>query len=139
MRTFTVLCKAANVNEFARLLLTNPLSRTRPDFADTTHRRRRPPWLPPRRDGEEFNVSRPPSHCPFLNRSDSRCSDFFNLDQLRHAFKFCFDSYKTCPVYADLLLERQAARQHERNVIQLTISTRYQRTAGAAIPAASGV
>jgi len=36
-------------------------------------------------------------HCPFLNRSDSRCSDNFNIDHLQHAFKFCFGRYKACP------------------------------------------
>ena len=50
-------------------------------------------------------------HCPFLNRSDGRCSEFFSLDHLQHAFEFCFDAYKACPVYAELLGERQERRQ----------------------------
>jgi hypothetical protein len=49
-------------------------------------------------------------HCPFLNRSDQRCSEMFNLDHLQHAFKFCFDDYHECPMYAQLLAERQGRR-----------------------------
>ena len=50
------------------------------------------------------------NHCPFLNRSDHRCSGFFSIEQLRHAFEHCFDAYKSCGVYAELLAERQARR-----------------------------
>ena len=53
-----------------------------------------------------------PTHCPFLNRTDSRCSDHFKLDHLQHAFKFCFGAYKTCPVYLELLLERRVRRMY---------------------------
>ena len=49
-------------------------------------------------------------HCPFLNRSDARCADNFNIDHLQHAFKFCFGRYKACPSYAELLVERTARR-----------------------------
>jgi hypothetical protein len=49
-------------------------------------------------------------HCPFLNRADRRCSEHFSLDHLRHAFEFCFDSYKTCPHYLEMLVERQVKR-----------------------------
>jgi hypothetical protein len=49
-------------------------------------------------------------HCPFLNRSDARCSDYFRLSHLQHAFKYCFDEYQTCPVYAEQLAERQVRR-----------------------------
>ena len=49
-------------------------------------------------------------HCPFLNRSDSRCSEYFRLSHLQHAFKFCFDQYHACPVYAEQLAERQGRR-----------------------------
>jgi len=49
-------------------------------------------------------------HCPFLNRSDRRCSEFFRLSHLQHAFKFCFDEYQSCPVYAEQLAERQERR-----------------------------
>ena len=49
-------------------------------------------------------------HCPFLNRSDQRCSEMFNLDHLQHAFKHCFDQYHACPMYAQLLAERQGRR-----------------------------
>jgi hypothetical protein len=49
-------------------------------------------------------------HCPFLNRADSRCSDFFSIEQLQHAFEHCFHAYKTCAVYQELLVERQARR-----------------------------
>jgi hypothetical protein len=49
-------------------------------------------------------------HCPFLNRADSRCAAHFNLDGLRQAYGICFDRYKTCPVYLELLIERRARR-----------------------------
>src|SRR6185312_6894795 len=35
-------------------------------------------------------------HCPFLNRSDHRCAQHFNLDQLDYALEHCFDKYQTC-------------------------------------------
>ena len=47
------------------------------------------------------------AHCPFLNRTDPRCADHFKLDHLQHAFKYCFASYMTCPVYAQRLFERR--------------------------------
>jgi|SRR5690348_13139462 len=49
-------------------------------------------------------------HCPFLNRADDRCSNNFSLDRLDHAFAFCFGSYAQCPLYAELLDERQFRR-----------------------------
>ena len=50
------------------------------------------------------------SHCPFLNRSDVRCSNHFHLEQLDHAFHFCFDKYQKCPVYLEMLVERRVRR-----------------------------
>ena len=50
------------------------------------------------------------AHCPFLNRSDARCNEVFNLDRLTHAYKYCFDRYVACPRYAQLLTERQHRR-----------------------------
>ena len=49
-------------------------------------------------------------HCPFLNRSDRRCSSFLSLDRISHAFDHCFGEYKSCPVYLELLLERRVRR-----------------------------
>ena len=46
-------------------------------------------------------------HCPFLNRTDSRCAEHLKIDQLGHAFEYCFDVYAACPVYLDLLIERR--------------------------------
>ena len=46
-------------------------------------------------------------HCPFLNRTDSRCSNHFSLDRLGHAFQYCFGQYKACPTYLELLVERR--------------------------------
>ena len=42
-------------------------------------------------------------HCPFLNRADHRCSDFFSIERLQHAFEHCFHAYKACAVYQELL------------------------------------
>jgi hypothetical protein len=49
-------------------------------------------------------------HCPFLNRSDRRCSSFLSLDRICHAFDYCFGEYKSCPVYLELLVERRVRR-----------------------------
>jgi hypothetical protein len=49
-------------------------------------------------------------HCPFLNRSDARCAENFNIDHLQHAFKFCFGRYKACTTYVELLVERRIRR-----------------------------
>ncbi len=49
-------------------------------------------------------------HCPFLNRRDVRCSTYFSLDRLGHAFEHCFDQYRTCPTYLELLVERRVRR-----------------------------
>jgi hypothetical protein len=76
-------------------------------------------------------------HCPFLNRSDRRCSEVFRLSQLQHAFKFCFNEYHACPVYAEQLAERQGKRaavavRHGGNgsngsqlLVTVSIPTRY--------------
>ena len=61
-------------------------------------------------------------HCPFLNRSDPRCSSSFKLDRLRHALEFCFDQYRSCPHYAQQLAERQARRSGTYSLVQVTIS-----------------
>ena len=50
-------------------------------------------------------------HCPFLNRADRRCACFFSIEQLQHAFEHCFDAYKACAVYQELLVERQSRRE----------------------------
>jgi hypothetical protein len=49
-------------------------------------------------------------HCPFLNRSDQRCSDKLCLDHITHAFDYCFGDYKACPVYLEQLAERRVRR-----------------------------
>ena len=49
-------------------------------------------------------------HCPFLNRADHRCSAYFSIERLQHAFEHCFHAYKACEVYRELLVERQARR-----------------------------
>ena len=49
-------------------------------------------------------------HCPFLNRSDRRCSDKLCLDHISHAFDYCFGDYKACPVYLEQLAERRVRR-----------------------------
>jgi hypothetical protein len=49
-------------------------------------------------------------HCPFLNRADSRCADHFTIEGLHHAFEHCFDRYKQCRTYVELLVERRVKR-----------------------------
>ena len=74
-------------------------------------------------------------HCPFLNRSDPRCSSSFKLDRLRHALEFCFDQYQSCPHYAQQLAERQARRSGAGgaySLVQVTISARHAQSQPAA-------
>ena len=49
-------------------------------------------------------------HCPFLNRSDPRCSTHFSLDSLSEAFADCVGAYGECPTYRELLAERRTRR-----------------------------
>ncbi|WP_428940822.1 hypothetical protein [Fontivita pretiosa] len=46
-------------------------------------------------------------HCPFLNRADPRCARAFSLENLDHAFRYCFGRYTACTVYLELLVERR--------------------------------
>lgn len=46
-------------------------------------------------------------HCPFLNREDTRCAECFTVNHMDHAFAYCFDRYKACPMYLELLVERR--------------------------------
>ena len=59
---------------------------------------------------EEQDARHCGEHCPFLNRSDRRCSDCLSLDRIDHAFDYCFGEYKACPVYLELLSERRVRR-----------------------------
>ena len=52
-------------------------------------------------------------HCPFLNRSDARCSTNFSLEQLDNAYDYCFGEYADCSVYLELLVERRLRRVRE--------------------------
>jgi hypothetical protein len=70
----------------------------------------------------------PADHCPFLNRHDGRCGQYLSLGGgLRHAYRHCFGSYQTCPVYFELLVERQTRRNGIRDahpsqpIVSLTI------------------
>jgi len=95
-------------------------------------------------------------HCPFLNRSDRRCSSFLSLDRIAHAFDHCFGEYKSCPMYFELLVERRVRRlsgllapveqrgapSHanvRRPVVQLTIGRSHAGAADAAAHAHSNV
>lgn len=49
-------------------------------------------------------------HCPFLNRSDARCSRNFSLDRLNNTYDYCFGQYAACSVYLELLVERRVRR-----------------------------
>ena len=55
-----------------------------------------------------------PQQCPFIERVDHRCSCNFSLERLDHAFDVCFDRYKSCPLYRELMAERRTKRgKHE--------------------------
>ena len=53
------------------------------------------------------------AHCPFLNRSDARCSTNFSLESLDNAYDYCFGAYAKCSIYRELLSERQNRRSRE--------------------------
>jgi hypothetical protein len=78
--------------------------------------------------------------CPFLNRSDPRCSEHLSLEHLQNAFRFCFGAFATCPKYAQLVSERRVRRGgtrrdpweeslHDRSgpVVQVTIAGRIEK------------
>jgi hypothetical protein len=52
-------------------------------------------------------------HCPFLNRDDARCSTRFSVGNMEYAFSHCFENYKACPTYLELLVERRVRRMSE--------------------------
>lgn len=52
-------------------------------------------------------------HCPFLNRSDARCSNNFSLERLHNTYDFCFGNYARCSVYLELLVERRLRRARQ--------------------------
>jgi hypothetical protein len=60
--------------------------------------------------GEAQDQEQGGEHCPFLNRSDKRCSNCLSLDRIDHAFDYCFGAYKGCRVYLELLAERRVRR-----------------------------
>lgn len=74
-------------------------------------------------------------HCPFLNRADERCSNYFSLDRLDHAFGFCFGEYRECKMYREMLIERQERRltgrtdvdriNRNRPLVQITLHRRH--------------
>jgi hypothetical protein len=76
-------------------------------------------------------------HCPFLNRADSRCADRFHIDNLASAYQYCFDKYKHCPTYLELLSERRTRRGEgaddaRGDLVQVTITASARNPARAA-------
>ncbi len=57
------------------------------------------------------------SHCPFLNRADSRCANHFSLDKLDRAFDHCFGAYHSCATYMEMLDERKERQAHEGQLV----------------------
>src|SRR4051794_15479449 len=51
-----------------------------------------------------------PLQCPFIERVDHRCSSYFSLERLDHAFEICFDQYKACPLFQQMMAERRQQR-----------------------------
>lgn len=58
-------------------------------------------------------MSEQSDHCPFLNRSDARCSKNFSLDRLNNTYDYCFGDYAACSTYLELLVERRVRRLRE--------------------------
>jgi len=46
------------------------------------------------------------SHCPFINRNDTRCSTRFTLGRIAEAFGVCLNHHETCPTYQRILREQ---------------------------------
>jgi hypothetical protein len=76
-------------------------------------------------------------HCPFLNRSDHRCSHFFSMHDMQHAFEHCFDAYQSCGVYRELLAERQARRGQAAAAHATTGGVRFLWATACKMPAAA--
>jgi len=68
-------------------------------------------------------------HCPFLNRSDPRCSRNFSLERLDTTYDFCFGQYGACPTYGEMLLERRERRAQVAEAIS-AIQARAMRWSG---------
>ncbi len=75
----------------------------------------------------------PARHCPFLNRSDPRCSASLTIERLRFAFEFCCNEYQACDVYRELLIERRlrhpaapspAGTEHASPIVHVTVARR---------------
>jgi len=45
--------------------------------------------------------------CPFVNANDPRCSAHLTLTNIRSALAHCANRYSECPVYHQLLAEKQ--------------------------------
>src|SRR5947209_14563939 len=86
-----------------------------------------------------------PHQCPFINRPGERCSEHFHLDDLNHAFEFCFNRFKRCPVYVERLVEwrlskragggdgcKTAVSESRPPLVQVTIPARYAQPLAAA-------
>lgn len=43
--------------------------------------------------------------CPFVNKSDVRCSTHWTLRNITQTFSHCADRYSVCPVYRALIRE----------------------------------
>ena len=53
--------------------------------------------------------------CPFLDKSDERCSAHWTFDNLAAALSHCADDYATCPIHKELkaeLFAREPSVQH---------------------------
>jgi len=73
-------------------------------------------------------MTNPPNHCPFVNRSDTRCAEHFKLSELDHAMEYCFGKYQLCPTYVELLGERQVRRREHPLAVQITVPARQSPT-----------
>ena len=74
-------------------------------------------------------------HCPFVNRTDTRCGSHFGLDGMAYVLDHCFGSYEACPVYKQMyderLTRRAVAAEHHADLqfVQISFPDRYQKPA----------
>jgi len=49
--------------------------------------------------------------CPHLDHNDAGCATRLNLGRIDQAFSVCFGSFRTCPTYRRITIEREAAER----------------------------
>jgi len=46
--------------------------------------------------------------CPYLDAGDARCGEHMSVDDLAHAFHYCFGEFLSCDVFKDKFIRRRS-------------------------------